>query len=109
MCYTRGQASDYDRWAKLTGSEKFSYKNVLPYFKKSQKAHGYGDPEYNGTDGEINVEKNHMDKLLYGDLCEAGIQGLSSDRRKLWSNPLFDDCDSRSRLLLKLVEKLVIQ
>ena len=74
MCYIRGQASDYDRWAKLTGSEKFAYKNVLPYFKKSQTAHGYGDPEYNGTEGEINVEKNHMDKLLYGDLCEARDQ-----------------------------------
>ena len=79
MCYIRGQASDYDRWAKLTGSEKFSYKNVLPYFKKSQKAHGYGDPEYNGTDGEINVEKNHMNKLLK--LC---FQPTShADKKKL--------------------------
>ena len=93
MCYIRGQASDYDRWAKLTGSEKFSYKNVLPYFKKSQKAHGYGDSEYNGMEGEINVEKNHMDKLLYGDLCEEGIQGPSNDRKKLWRNSLLVDCD----------------
>lgn len=78
MCYIRGQASDYDRWAELTGSEKFSYKNVLPYFKKSQTAHGYGDTEYNGTEGEINVEKNHMDKLLYGELCEVGINWPSN-------------------------------
>ena len=81
MCYIRGQASDYDRWAKLTGSEKFSYENVLPYFKKSQTAHGYGDPEYNGTEGEINVEKNHMDKLLYGELCEVGIYWPSDDNK----------------------------
>ena len=71
MCYIRGQASDYDRWAELTGDEKFSYQNVLPYFKKSQSAIGYGDDEYNGRNGEIKVTKNNMDALPYGTLCKA--------------------------------------
>ena len=86
MCYIRGQASDYDRWAELTGDEKFSYQNVLPYFKKSQTAVGYGDDEYNGRDGEIKVSKNNMDALPYGTLCKAVIEA-----GRQHGHPVIDD------------------
>ena len=86
MCYIRGQASDYDRWAELTGDEKFSYKNVLPYFKKSQNAIGYGDDEHNGRDGEIKVTKNNIDKLPYGELCKALIEA-----GRQHGHPIIDD------------------
>lgn len=51
MIYIRGQAEDYDNWADL-GNEGWSYKDVLPYFKKSEdnsrivdEYHGQGGPQ----------------------------------------------------------------
>ena len=43
MLYVRGNSGDYDRWADLIGHDRFKYENVLPYFKKSQNAIGYGE------------------------------------------------------------------
>jgi choline dehydrogenase len=33
MIYMRGQARDYDQWAKLTADDTWSWNNALPYFK----------------------------------------------------------------------------
>ena len=35
MAYVRGDSSDYDSWEKL-GAEGWSWKDVLPYFLKSE-------------------------------------------------------------------------
>jgi choline dehydrogenase-like flavoprotein len=50
MVYMRGCPEDYDNWVKL-GCEGWSYKEVLPYFKRSEdnerfagEAHGQGGP-----------------------------------------------------------------
>ncbi|PIG79285.1 hypothetical protein AARAC_004265 [Aspergillus arachidicola] len=53
--WTRGNAADYDRWAKLVGDEGWSYEGLLPYFKKTE-THFDGakaDPAMHGTDGPI--------------------------------------------------------
>ena len=34
--WARGDASDYNRWAKSVGDERWSYKSLLPYLKKSE-------------------------------------------------------------------------
>ena len=49
--YTRGNALDYDGWAKEHGCEGWSYREVLPYFKRAEDNqrfvndyHSYGGP-----------------------------------------------------------------
>ena len=51
--YTRGHAKDYDDWAKL-GCDGWSYKDVLPYFKKAEH-HENGANEFHGSDGPLHI------------------------------------------------------
>ena len=53
MQYMRGNSRDYDEWEAL-GASGWSYKDVLPYFKKSERFHESGefDEKYHGTKGE---------------------------------------------------------
>ncbi|CAH1119689.1 unnamed protein product [Phaedon cochleariae] len=37
LVYSRGSSIDFDKWAKYVKDERWSYKQVLPYFKKSEK------------------------------------------------------------------------
>ena len=36
MCYIRGNALDFDGWAKEPGLEDWSYLDCLPYFRKAE-------------------------------------------------------------------------
>ena len=58
MAYVRGNASDYDGWAAL-GNSGWSYKDVLPYFKKSESHEQIGnvDSNYHGVSGELGVTR----------------------------------------------------
>ncbi len=49
--YTRGNAKDYDAWASEAGCKGWSYREILPYFIRSEDNqrlvnayHGYGGP-----------------------------------------------------------------
>jgi choline dehydrogenase len=53
MIYVRGQAVDFDDWA-AAGNEGWSYKEVLPYFKKLEK-HPLGDTEHHSSQGLIGI------------------------------------------------------
>lgn len=52
--YTRGNASDYDAWANEEGCEGWSYREVLPYFKRAEGNERLRD-DYHGTDGPLGV------------------------------------------------------
>ncbi len=72
MIYMRGQAADYDHWRQL-GNPGWSWDDVLPYFKHSERHDGAASP-YHGQTGEWRVEKmRHSWKVL--DLfCDAAVE-----------------------------------
>jgi choline dehydrogenase len=55
--FLRGPQEDYDGWAAL-GNEEWSYRKVLPYFKKSETDLDIRD-EFHGADGPIPVRRHH--------------------------------------------------
>ncbi|RDB27758.1 Pyranose dehydrogenase 1 [Hypsizygus marmoreus] len=64
LVYTRGSNEDFDRYAKVSGDQGWSWKGILPYFKKSEKwslpADGHNitgqfDPTMHGYKGEVAV------------------------------------------------------
>jgi choline dehydrogenase len=59
MIYMRGQARDYDEWARLSGDVSWSWNNVLPLFKQSEDHHA-GASVFHGAGGEWRVEKQRL-------------------------------------------------
>lgn len=53
MAHTRGNALDFDRWAS-NGAAGWSYSDVLPYFKRSERWE-QGESEFRGGDGPVAV------------------------------------------------------
>ena len=55
MIYIRGHRRDYDDWA-AGGADGWSWRDVLPYFKKSEN-HEPGADDFHGVGGELNVAR----------------------------------------------------
>lgn len=53
MCYSRGQAEDYDGWA-AAGCAGWRYDEVLPFFKRAE-CNSRLAGKYHGTDGPLRV------------------------------------------------------
>lgn len=51
--YTRGAAQDYDEWRQM-GCDGWSYREVLPFFRKSEDNDTYND-EFHGQGGPMGV------------------------------------------------------
>jgi choline dehydrogenase len=66
MIYMRGQARDYDQWAKLTGDDAWCWDQVLPDFKvheNHQRLDAAQDPAFarlHGHGGEWRIEKQRL-------------------------------------------------
>jgi choline dehydrogenase len=75
MAYVRGNAEDYNRWA-AAGNKGWSYKEVLPYFKKSEH-HEKFNGNYHGKKGELNVSfakhPNPLSAVFLKACAERGI------------------------------------
>lgn len=69
MQYVRGHATDYDLWAQM-GNRGWSYREVLPYFKKSE-AYYAGASEFHGADGPLPVTKQPENNPLSQAFLEA--------------------------------------
>ncbi|MBT4645751.1 MAG: choline dehydrogenase, partial [Pelagibacteraceae bacterium] len=78
MVFVRGNPMDFERWASY-GLPKWSYKNVLPYFKKLETWSG-GENLYRGGRGPLKVNRSRIDdnfplfKSLIKAAAEAGIE-----------------------------------
>jgi choline dehydrogenase len=74
MCYIRGNALDYDRWANEDESlSQWSYQHCLPYFKKSETRDIGGD-DYHGDTGPLSVTKGGSANPLFKAWTDAGQQ-----------------------------------
>ncbi|KAK9688202.1 GMC oxidoreductase [Popillia japonica] len=63
MVYSRGAREDYDRWENM-GNPGWSYKDVLPFFKKLETCKlAHADWEFRGTDGPISAEDPYRSKV----------------------------------------------
>ena len=54
--YTRGNAVDYDAWRDEAGCEGWSYREVLPYFKRAEGNQTFSD-DYHGSEGPLGVSQ----------------------------------------------------
>lgn len=52
--YTRGNSGDYDAWSDDYGCEGWSYREILPYFKRAESNERFND-DYHGVDGPLGV------------------------------------------------------
>ncbi|HSV82093.1 MAG TPA: GMC family oxidoreductase N-terminal domain-containing protein [Ramlibacter sp.] len=59
MIYMRGQASDYDGWARELGDASWTWDNCLPFFKKHEDYYKGADALH-GSGGEWRVERQRL-------------------------------------------------
>lgn len=74
MCYIRGNALDYDGWAKRDGLESWTYLNCLPYFKRAE-TRDIGANDYHGGDGPVSVTTpKNGNSVLFKAMVDAGVE-----------------------------------
>ncbi|RJT46784.1 choline dehydrogenase [Rahnella woolbedingensis] len=74
MCYIRGNAMDFDNWAKAPGLENWSYLDCLPYFRKAE-TRDIGPDDFHGGDGPVSVATPKKgNNPLFHAMIEAGVQ-----------------------------------
>lgn len=74
MCYIRGNALDFDHWAKAKGLADWSYLDCLPYFRKAE-TRDTGADDYHGGDGPVSVTTPKAgNNPLFHAMVEAGVQ-----------------------------------
>jgi choline dehydrogenase-like flavoprotein len=67
--YTRGVPADYDEWERSAGAAGWSYRDVLPYFKRSENNQRYAN-EYHSYGGPLGVSY----PISALPICEAFFQ-----------------------------------
>ena len=75
MIYIRGNAMDYENWASCEGMANWSYKHVLPYFRKAE-TRLKGADDYRGGEGLLKTTtgkcENPLFQAFFGAVEEAG-------------------------------------
>jgi choline dehydrogenase len=88
MVYFRGHPRDYDDWARA-GAQGWSYREVLPYFCKSEHNENFGPSPFHGRGGPMNVRSiTHPNPLNFaffealkslGYPARADLNGVDSE------------------------------
>jgi choline dehydrogenase len=77
MVYFRGHPGDFDDWA-AAGNPGWSYREVLPYFLRSESNESYAQSPYHGHDGPMNVKyikrPNPMTPAFLAAMDELGFR-----------------------------------
>ncbi|HZV92763.1 MAG TPA: GMC family oxidoreductase N-terminal domain-containing protein [Caldimonas sp.] len=68
LLYIRGQHEDFDDWSGINGARGWSHRELLPFFKRSERYEG-GESEYHGGHGELGVSDLRNDHPY----CEAWL------------------------------------
>jgi choline dehydrogenase len=77
--FIRGHPLDFERWVRQ-GAAGWSYREVLPYFRRSETWDGGADL-YRGGDGPVRVTTGTCEEPLYRAFLEAGRQaGFASSK-----------------------------
>ncbi|CAM5236875.1 GMC family oxidoreductase OS=Rhodanobacter lindaniclasticus OX=75310 GN=B1991_04700 PE=3 SV=1 [Rhodanobacter lindaniclasticus] len=70
MCYVRGVAADYDHWAEASGDPRWSWREVLPWFLRSED-NSRGASALHGVDGPLGVADLRHHNVLSAALIDA--------------------------------------
>ncbi|MBB5536187.1 GMC family oxidoreductase [Rhizobium giardinii] len=71
--YVRGQAIDYDNWS-AEGNPGWSYNEILPYFKRSERRIGDADDRYRGREGELPITDLDWHHPVSDALIDAAVE-----------------------------------
>ncbi|MGA2187852.1 MAG: choline dehydrogenase, partial [Steroidobacteraceae bacterium] len=72
LVYIRGNPRDFDRWAGA-GATGWSYRDVLPYFKRAERREEGGD-EYRGGDGKLQTSYGSLRNPLHAAWLAAAAE-----------------------------------
>jgi choline dehydrogenase len=72
LVYVRGNPLDFERWAS-EGAHGWAYRDVLPYFKRTERRERGGDA-YRGGGGQVQTRSGSLENPLNGAWLEAGRQ-----------------------------------
>jgi choline dehydrogenase len=73
MVYMRGNRRDYDDWS-AAGNAGWSYREVLPYFRRSENNERLGDSPFHGKGGPMNVRDVGRVCPLVAMMCKAAAE-----------------------------------
>ena len=72
MIYIRGHSHDYDYWSEL-GNQGWSFREVLPYFKKAENRRPQASENY-GSSGPLNIANPRYTSPLSQVFVEAAVE-----------------------------------
>lgn len=79
MCYLRGVAGDYDAWAEQIGDPRWSWNNVLEYFRRAE-SNTRGADALHGDAGPLSVsDLRHRNMLSHTFIAAAAAAGYANN------------------------------
>jgi len=99
MVYFRGHPRDFDDWA-AAGNPGWSYREVLPYFLRSENNDAYPDSPYHGQGGPMNVTHIRRPNPMTPAFLEA-MAGLGFQRNDDFNGPSPEGYGPRQGTILK--------